>query len=68
MLRRNLHLAALAGLAATLAAPAALAADLGGYNNDYYSDPAPLDMPEDWSGNYVGAQIERLFAATANRA
>lgn len=56
MLRRNLHLAALAGLAATLAAPAALAADLGGYN-DYYSDPAPLDMPEDWSGSYVGAQI-----------
>ncbi|GGA84722.1 outer membrane protein [Brucella endophytica] len=56
MSKRPLSLAFVAGLAATLSAPVALAADLGNYNNDY-SEPAPLDSGTDWSGNYVGAQI-----------
>ncbi|RCS24575.1 porin family protein [Phyllobacterium salinisoli] len=55
MSRRNLYLAALAGLVATLPVAAASAADLG--TGDYYADPAPLDTAQDWSGNYVGAQI-----------
>ncbi|PRD41068.1 porin family protein [Phyllobacterium phragmitis] len=55
MFRRNLYLAALAGLVATLPPAAASAADLG--TDDYYADPVSFDTAHDWSGNYVGAQI-----------
>jgi outer membrane immunogenic protein len=56
MSKRNLSLLVVSGLAAMLSAPAALAADAVNYNNDY-AEPAPLETEQDWSGNYVGAQI-----------